>query len=1070
MRTTAPKFFKKIYFLLPLILLAACNHSPKDDGTAPAPLFPQPKAIEANPEGGYLINTVTGDSIKPIIFYNGDTLISGVPIRAKPKLIHPDSVAKPKSYIVNHALLTSKNAHPNRHKIPENIPTFPVDHSQLKKVKFGEGNQDFALLKSTGDTIPTGVPILAKGRSVKTTQPPLTKASPPAFKDAAIANLQYLDVDQGMTIPYVLSIYEDRNGNLWFGTNGGGVSRYDGANFEHYTKKEGLSNDIVLSILEDRSGNLWFGTNGGGVSRYDGATFEHFTVKEGLSNNRVRAILEDRSGNLWFGTSGGGVSRYDGATFVHFTVKEGLSHNRVWSIYEDRNGNLWFGTVGGGVSRYDGATFEHFTVKEGLSNNTVLSILEDSSGNLWFGTDEGGVSRYDGTTFEHYTEKEGLSNNIVWSILEDRSGNLWFGTNGGGLSRYDGAIFEHYTENEGLSNNYVVSIYEDRSGSLWFGTIYGGVNRYDGATFKHFTENEGLSNNVVPSIYEDRSGNLWFGTYGGGLSRYDGATFTHYTEKEGLSNNIIWSILEDKSGNLFTSTERGLNNLSIEGGDIEKISFLINIFSKRDGLKGVDFISDNAFIDSKNRAWWGSSKSLTMLDLSKFKTSTQIPQPILKHLDINEKFIDYRNISDGLGNEITFNGVQKFENYPLNLELPYHNNHLTFHYAAIDWKAPHKIQYSHRMLGLNKNWSVASKETKSDYRNLPYGTYTLQIRAIGESGAWSKPIDYAFTINPPWWRTWWAYLIYAILFALVVIRFIRWRTERIKKLNVALEEKVRDRTHQLEKKSKDLSQSLENLKSTQAQLIQSEKMASLGELTAGIAHEIQNPLNFVNNFSEVSTELVDEMKAELETGNLELVTEISNDLKQNLEKINHHGKRAGDIVKGMLQHSSSRSGVKEPTDINALADEYLRLAYHGLRAKDKSFNATMKTDFDESIGKINVVPQDIGRVILNLITNAFYAVTDRKKQGEDGYEPTVTVSTKLTANSQLLIAVKDNGNGIPDSIKEKIFQPFFTTKPTGQGTGLGLSLSYDIVKAHGGEIKVESQDGEGTEFIIFLPT
>ncbi len=258
------------------------------------------------------------------------------------------------------------------------------------------------------------------------------------------------------------------------------------------------------------------------------------------------------------------------------------------------------------------------------------------------------------------------------------------------------------------------------------------------------------------------------------------------------------------------------------------------------------------------------------------------------------------------------------------------------------------------------------------------------------------------------------------------------------------------------------------LKSTQSQLIQSEKMASLGELTAGIAHEIQNPLNFVNNFSEVSTELVDEMNEELRKGNTEDAKQIALDLKQNLEKINHHGKRAGDIVKGMLQHSRSSSGVKEPTDINALTDEYLRLAYHGLRAKDKSFNATMKTGFDESIGSISIVPQDMGRVILNLITNAFYVVNEKAKKNRTGYEPTVTVSTKRT-NNKVLITVADNGNGIPDSIKEKIFQPFFTTKPAGQGTGLGLSLSYDIVKAHGGELTVETREGEGTVFIISLP-
>jgi signal transduction histidine kinase len=265
-----------------------------------------------------------------------------------------------------------------------------------------------------------------------------------------------------------------------------------------------------------------------------------------------------------------------------------------------------------------------------------------------------------------------------------------------------------------------------------------------------------------------------------------------------------------------------------------------------------------------------------------------------------------------------------------------------------------------------------------------------------------------------------------------------------------------------------LQTTLNDLKLTQQQLVQSEKMASLGELTAGIAHEIQNPLNFVNNFSDVNKELIEEMDEEIDKQNIQAVKEIAKDIKENEEKINHHGKRADAIVKGMLQHSRKSSGQKELTDINALADEYLRLSYHGLRAKDKSFNAEIKTDFDESTGKINIIPQDIGRVLLNLFNNAFYAVSKRQEAQGKGYEPSVSVATKKTGNS-VLITVSDNGGGIPDSIKEKIFQPFFTTKPTGSGTGLGLSLSYDIVKAHGGEIKVESKEGEGSTFIIQLP-
>ena len=273
----------------------------------------------------------------------------------------------------------------------------------------------------------------------------------------------------------------------------------------------------------------------------------------------------------------------------------------------------------------------------------------------------------------------------------------------------------------------------------------------------------------------------------------------------------------------------------------------------------------------------------------------------------------------------------------------------------------------------------------------------------------------------------------------------------------------------LSRKKTELEAALANLKTTQTQLVQSEKMASLGEMTAGIAHEIQNPLNFVNNFSEINTELIEELSSELRSGNQQEAAAIAKTIKENEEKINHHGKRADAIVKSMLQHSRASAGKKELTDINALADEYLRLAFHGLRARDKSFNAKFESDFDPSVGKIEIVPQDIGRVLLNLINNAFYAVTEKKKQQPANYEPTVTVKTKKD-NNNIEIRVIDNGNGVPAKVLEKIFQPFFTTKPTGEGTGLGLSLSYDIInKGHGGELKVETKEGEGSTFIIQLP-
>jgi two-component system, NtrC family, sensor kinase len=309
------------------------------------------------------------------------------------------------------------------------------------------------------------------------------------------------------------------------------------------------------------------------------------------------------------------------------------------------------------------------------------------------------------------------------------------------------------------------------------------------------------------------------------------------------------------------------------------------------------------------------------------------------------------------------------------------------------------------------------------------------------------------------------YALIATAGIFLFLTLILYRNNRNKQIaNKALELQKKEIDQQRTK----AENTLHELRSTQAQLIQSEKMASLGELTAGIAHEIQNPLNFVNNFSEINSELIDEMEREIEMGNLMDVKTIAKDIKENEQKIVHHGRRADAIVKGMLQHSRASTGQKEPTDINALADEYLRLSYHGLRAKDKSFNATLQTDFDPTIGKINIIPQDIGRVLLNLYNNAFYTVQEKKKKLPEGYEPIVSIRTRRISD-KIEIRVKDNGNGIPQKVIDKIFVPFFTTKPTGQGTGLGLSMSYDIVKAHGGELKVESQEGEGTEFIIQIP-
>jgi ligand-binding sensor domain-containing protein/class 3 adenylate cyclase len=464
----------------------------------------------------------------------------------------------------------------------------------------------------------------AKGEVTKMMlEPPVTKLLPvlldakgQEIKDNAgntfimgsggVSNFSNFTTDNGLALDAIACSFKDKMGNLWFGSEGGGVSRYDGKSFTTFSTAQGLASNIVRSIAEDKTGKLWFGTYGGGVSRYDGKTFTTFSTAQGLADNNVNCITEDNKGNMWFGTQSGGACRYDGKSFTTFSIDQGLANNQISSIVEDNKGNMWFGTGGAGVSRYDGnceaitnnkdkeyvrKSFTTFSTAQGLANNNVNCIAKDKMGNLWFGTGGGGVSRYDGNSeaitatnkkdkkyasksFTTFTTAQGLANNHVFSIIEDRYGNMWFGTYEGGVSRYDGncevitntnkkdkkyvdKAFTTFSTAQGLANNIVRSIVEDNAGNLWFGTYGGGVSRYAGKSFTSFSTTQGIADNNVNCIAEDKMGNLWFGTRGGGVSIYDGQSFTSFSAAQGLANNQVFSIAEDKSGNIWFGTGGG---------------------------------------------------------------------------------------------------------------------------------------------------------------------------------------------------------------------------------------------------------------------------------------------------------------------------------------------------------------------------------------------------------------------------------------------------------------------------------------------------------------------------------
>jgi signal transduction histidine kinase/ligand-binding sensor domain-containing protein len=881
-------------------------------------------------------------------------------------------------------------------------------------------------------------------------------------------------------------IKTDRKNRLWFATDSG-LSVFHPATqtFTNY-KLNDLKNEpfskFILNIKEDKDGNFWcesyvglifFNTETKQFSRYKPNKNDNdFFV------NGVRYLIIDSTGNIWFYTKRGihWVNKNE-SKITTFSSEAGKGNYfagaTVYSFAEAPDGTFWLGTSHGlyhwkpVVNSFEEIKF----LKDPLPEVNVKSVMIDKAGVVWFGAFNAwsvdavkGLYSYNPATkkvknFRISKDDKNLINGVNFqsnniNCLVDNGDEILVGGNFDGLlifnkktetfkdfSYTDGVISS--TNKKTLDGFTVRSIYKDNDNSTWIGTFNGGLSKFDekSGTFTLY-RNEAVGFKSVINISKDSKNTFWIGTYLGGLFRFDplSGTVRKYAEKDGLLYDGSWSSLEDRFGNIWICSPRGISILNPTTNSIRTLN-------ENSGLMAEEL--SGAFKTSKGLFLFGCKNGFISIKPEDFLPDTTPPVVHIESVSvINES-----------GNILKDYGVNESNK---NIRLAYNQNRLTFNYVGLHYQNASLTRYKYKLAGFDKDWINAGTGRSVAYTNLSPGTYTFYVNAANSDGIWSaKAKSVTFTISPPFWKTWLAYVLYTLLIFFTVRSWIKYRSRNLTRKNELLEQKVEDRTQ-------ELKHSLEELQTTQKQLIQSEKMASLGELTAGIAHEIQNPLNFVNNFSEINTDLLEDLQAELSSGNNNEAIAIARDVKENERKISHHGKRAESIVKGMLQHSRASTGKKEPVDINVLADEYLRLSYHGLRAKDKSFGAGLITDFDKSIGKIEVAPQDMGRVLLNLYNNAFYSVNEKKKSLDGVFEPTVSVSTKRVGH-KVEISVKDNGTGIPQKVLDKIYQPFFTTKPTGQGTGLGLSLSYDIIKAHGGEMKVESTEGKGAEFKIILP-
>jgi len=984
----------RVYIVLGLIAFSSCqsNEAPKTsiDQTAKSRVY--------NPTNGYKKDPVFGRSIHPLIC-NNDTLITGKPLKLEPTVTSIETMRAPKVIRLSQPLPSENKALSSIAFNSGTAKSTILDSSKLNKRKIGINK--------------TRLKTIVKPKIVKAKIPLLSPSELPIYKGKAARNIKYLDIQQGTSSSYIWDVYQDSRGLIWMGTNGGGVSMYDGSNFRHFNTETGLSSNNVWCINEDGKGNMWFGTWGGGITMYDGNQFSHFGKEQGIINEDIQCIYKDSRENLWIGTNeeiafydgetitnvtsnegliGGeirgvvedaqhriwvssnegisiiegdsivnlttehglssndissitmdgfghiwigywdaGVDEFDGTSFTNYNAANFLPHNAVYDVLIDKNNYVWMGTYGGGICHFNQERFIWLNETNGMSGDHVLSLEFDEAGNLWAGTDGDGVNIINLNSFENFHSSSGLKSDYIYSICQDREGRIWFGGEGGevmslfngqfyfypefksisnltyeniyedskgnlwfttedsGILKLNGDQLTIYKEENGLSNNIFTSIIEDDSGLMWFGSKLSGIYSFDGKEFRHFkdtkhagiksvckdnngdlwfgglngiikydgnsftriTMKEGLIGNSIVSSFVDSKGNCWFGSQRSGVCMFDGKRFHYFSTKDGLCHNKIWSIIEDTIVNaMWFGTEKGLSEFDLRAFEkSNKIKF--TNYSWNDGLRSIDFIGNSAAFDKNGILWWGTGKGLTKLDSKNFSHKLSgVPKLRLKSIYVNDKHFDYRSPHDSLENKMSFSTVDKFENCPKNLALQHDKNHITFHYAGIDWRGPQNIKYSYKIKGLHEHWSHSTKETFADYTNIPYGSYTFMVRAKGSSGSWSKPLEYPFTIHPPWWLTLWAKTIYIVLGMLLVWGIILLRTRNLKIRQFRLVKEIKKATKEIRDKKDEVERQKNYNLEMSKRILEQDKQIILSETANTFAHGLNSPLGAIKAGAE----------------------------------------------------------------------------------------------------------------------------------------------------------------------------------------------------------------------------
>ncbi|WP_422361036.1 two-component regulator propeller domain-containing protein [Reichenbachiella sp.] len=875
----------------------------------------------------------------------------------------------------------------------------------------------------------------------------------------------------------------DQANRLWIGTNNSGVSLFDISsrsikNFSHNPlKEESLTSDRILSIHQDKDGLIWIGTANAGLNLYDSASDQFIGFQKNvldpytIPDHVVRAIGSDQGGNLLLGHSSTGFCIVDKSTQIFRHLKHNpfnsdrLSHDNVWHIMEDSKKNLWIATSDG-LNFYDRRSNKYKLFQNeannsnSISQNYVRYVYEDNKGRIWIGTYGGVNILYPKTgrieRFEVDKNKIGtLSDNRVRCVFQDRDEIIWVATAEGGLNKFDEETkkFKSYINDpanpNSISGNSLRNIVEDKDGVLWLGTDQG-LNRFDKSKeiFKSYKNVVGdslsISNNSIQYLYLSEDGRFWVCT-NGGLNLFDPKTekFKAWGLKQGMSNEIAYGLLEDDDGNFWISTNRGINKF-----EVKENRFIW--YDELDGLQSNEFNAGAFMRDSQGMMYFGGVNGLSVFDPKKVKSNEYIPPVVLTDFLLFNQSIPVAK--DGLLKSSVTTQDQ--------IELGYEDYIWAVEFSALNFRQPEKNRFAYKLDPFNEGWIVTSyRDRKAVYTNVPPGEYQFRVKAANDDGKWNdQGISMSIKIRPPWWMLWWMKVLYIVVVATLMIIFYRIRIRRLKRQKEVLKRMVKERTQEIEQKREELktknselgeknealSNALNDLASTQQQLIQSEKMASIGVLSSGVAHEINNPLNFIHGG-------VGGLTHELEQ------TEIADKRRFSvfIDAIQEGVSRAAKIIKSLNQFSHEGGSNRDKIELHEVIDnclEILRSSMGDAVTIDKNFTA----DDITILGSRSKCHQ----IIVNILTNANHALAKGGK---------IEITTERHGDT-VQLTISDNGVGIPEENLKKVTDPFFTTKAQGQGTGLGMFISYNLIKEMEGTLEITSQVGKGTRVDVGFPS